>query len=180
MPRRRICRKVFAGKVIGVLSAETATPIEQVSEVNLLNLLIVDGEHSVRTACLDVAQSLGFHAQQADNLGDAYHILDNTGVDVVLLDLHVPDGAGPFPTAILIHGGGFDQGSKSTNVKPLFEPLANAQFAWFSIERAAATDFPLRVGTTQSVPACGPLPGPVLEVCCSAAIGVVADVQATE
>ena len=94
MPRRRICRKVFAGKVIGVLSAETATPIEQVSEVNLLNLLVVDGEHSVRTACLDVAQSLGFHAQQADNLGDAYHILDNTGVDVVLLDLHVPGGNG--------------------------------------------------------------------------------------
>jgi acetyl esterase len=52
----------------------------------------------------------------------------------VLLDLHVPDGPGPFPAAILIHGGGFDEGSKSTNVKPLFEPLANAGFAWFSID----------------------------------------------
>jgi acetyl esterase len=52
----------------------------------------------------------------------------------VLLDLHVPDGAGLFPAAILIHGGGFDEGSKSTNPKPLFEPLANAGFAWFSID----------------------------------------------
>src|ERR1035437_8142600 len=41
----------------------------------------------------------------------------------VLLDLHVPDGPGPFPAAILIHGGGFDEGSRSTNVKPLFDVL---------------------------------------------------------
>src|SRR5437763_4466045 len=47
----------------------------------------------------------------------------------VRLDLHVPDGAGPFPAAILIHGGGFDEGSKSTNVRPLFEPLTKAGFA---------------------------------------------------
>ena len=52
----------------------------------------------------------------------------------VLLDLHVPDGAGPFPAAVLVHGGGFDEGSKSTNVRPLFDVLANAGFAWFSID----------------------------------------------
>ncbi|MBV8816999.1 MAG: alpha/beta hydrolase [Acidobacteriaceae bacterium] len=59
----------------------------------------------------------------------------------ILLDLHVPDGSGPFPAAILIHGGGFDQGSKSTNVKPLFEPLAHAGFAWFSIDYRMAPEF---------------------------------------
>jgi acetyl esterase len=59
----------------------------------------------------------------------------------VLLDLHVPDGAGPFPAAILVHGGGFDEGSKSTNVRPLFEPLANAGFAWFSIDYRMAPEF---------------------------------------
>jgi alpha-L-fucosidase 2 len=52
----------------------------------------------------------------------------------LLLDLHVPDGAGPFPAAILVHGGGFDEGNRSTNVRPLFDPLANAGFAWFSID----------------------------------------------
>ena len=59
----------------------------------------------------------------------------------VLLDLHVPDGAGPFPAAILVHGGGFDGGSKSTNCRPLFEPLANAGFAWFSIDYRMAPEF---------------------------------------
>lgn len=62
----------------------------------------------------------------------------------LLLDLHVPDGPGPFPAAILVHGGGFDGGSKSTNVRPLFEPLSEAGFAWFSIDYrlAPAAQFP--------------------------------------
>jgi alpha-L-fucosidase 2 len=59
----------------------------------------------------------------------------------VLLDLHVPDGPGPFPAAILVHGGGFDEGSKSTNVRPLFDVLANAGYAWFSIDYRMAPEF---------------------------------------
>ncbi|MBV9082709.1 MAG: alpha/beta hydrolase [Acidobacteriaceae bacterium] len=59
----------------------------------------------------------------------------------LLLDLHVPDGPGPFPVAILVHGGGFDQGSRKTNVRPLLEPLANAGFAWFSIDYRLAPEF---------------------------------------
>jgi acetyl esterase len=59
----------------------------------------------------------------------------------VLLDLHVPEGPGPFPAAILIHGGGFDEGSRSTNCRPLFEPLANAGLAWFSIDYRMAPKF---------------------------------------
>jgi acetyl esterase len=63
------------------------------------------------------------------------------GGHALLLDLHVPDGAGPFPAAILIHGGGFDEGSRSTNVRPLFDLLANAGFAWFSIDYRMAPQF---------------------------------------
>src|SRR5579864_6829184 len=63
------------------------------------------------------------------------------GGKALLLDLHIPDGDGPFPTAILVHGGGFDEGSKSTNVRPLFDVLANAGFAWFSIDYRLAPDF---------------------------------------
>jgi alpha-L-fucosidase 2 len=59
----------------------------------------------------------------------------------VLLDLHVPDGPGPFPAAILVHGGGFDEGSRSTNVRPLFDVLANAGYAWFSIDYRMAPEF---------------------------------------
>src|SRR5215472_4939157 len=63
------------------------------------------------------------------------------GGKALLLDLHVPDGPGPFPAAILVHGGGFDEGSRSTNVRPLFDVLANAGFAWFSIDYRMAPEF---------------------------------------
>ncbi|HWC97005.1 MAG TPA: alpha/beta hydrolase [Candidatus Sulfopaludibacter sp.] len=66
---------------------------------------------------------------------------DRPGGKPLLLDLHVPDGAGPFPAAILIHGGGFDGGSRSTNVRPLFDVLANAGIAWFSIDYRMAPEF---------------------------------------
>src|SRR5881227_1002431 len=59
----------------------------------------------------------------------------------LLLDFHVPDGQGPFPAAILVHGGGFDEGSRSTNVRPLFEPLTKAGFAWFTIDYRLAPEF---------------------------------------
>jgi alpha-L-fucosidase 2 len=59
----------------------------------------------------------------------------------LLLDLHIPDGPGPFAAAILVHGGGFDEGSRSTNVRPLFQPLADAGFAWFSIDYRMAPQF---------------------------------------
>jgi acetyl esterase len=62
------------------------------------------------------------------------------GARSLLLDLHVPDGPGPFPAAILVHGGGFDEGSRSTNVRPLFDVLANAGFAWFSIDYRLAPE----------------------------------------
>jgi len=49
------------------------------------------------------------------------------------LDASVPDGPGPFPTAILVHGGGFTNGTKQSYIKPLFDPLTQAGFTWFTI-----------------------------------------------
>src|SRR5215510_14607927 len=63
------------------------------------------------------------------------------GGHALLLDLHVPDGPGPFPAAILVHGGGFDAGSRATNMSPVFQPLADAGFAWFSIDYRMAPEF---------------------------------------
>ena len=62
------------------------------------------------------------------------------GAKPLLLDLHIPDGAGPFAAAILVHGGGFDEGTRATNVAPLFEPLSSAGFAWFSIDYRLAPE----------------------------------------
>lgn len=74
--------------------------------------------------------------------------LDQKGVEfakpdghALLLDLHVPDGSGPFPAAILVHGGGFDGGNRATNMSPTFQPLADAGFAWFSIDYRMGPEF---------------------------------------
>ena len=49
------------------------------------------------------------------------------------LDAFVPQGEGPFPTCILVHGGAWMNGSKASYITPLFEPLSKAGFAWFTI-----------------------------------------------
>src|SRR5882757_8786098 len=56
------------------------------------------------------------------------------------LDAFVPEGAGPFPTCILVHGGGWMRGDKQSYIKPLFEPLSKAGFAWFTINYRLAPD----------------------------------------
>ncbi|HVR71178.1 MAG TPA: alpha/beta hydrolase [Vicinamibacteria bacterium] len=56
------------------------------------------------------------------------------------LDAYVPPGSGPFPAVVLVHGGGWEAGDKVTYVTPLFEPLARAGFAWFSIDYRLTPD----------------------------------------
>ncbi len=50
------------------------------------------------------------------------------------LDAFVPRAAQPVPAVIVVHGGGWEAGDKVTYVTPLFEPLARAGLAWFSID----------------------------------------------
>ncbi len=53
--------------------------------------------------------------------------------ETLRLDAVVPDGAGPFPILILIHGGGWTGGDKGGDIAPLFAPLAAAGFTCVSI-----------------------------------------------
>jgi acetyl esterase len=57
------------------------------------------------------------------------------------LDVHVPDGAGPFPAAILVHGGGWVAGDKQQYITYIFQPLTDAGFAWFSINYRLAPQY---------------------------------------
>jgi acetyl esterase/lipase len=49
------------------------------------------------------------------------------------LDANTPDGAGPFPVAILVHGGGWSTGDKAALFHIPTETLTKANFTWFSI-----------------------------------------------
>ncbi len=56
------------------------------------------------------------------------------------MDASLPMGQTNSPAAIIVHGGGWVGGDKRTTVAPLFEPLSNAGFAWFSISYRLATN----------------------------------------
>ena len=77
-----------------MIAAEAVPVSEPTSETNLLNLLIVEDDRSVRECCRDVARSLGFSTQVAESRDEACHILDAAHPDVVLLDLRLPGGNG--------------------------------------------------------------------------------------
>ncbi|MBV9124933.1 MAG: alpha/beta hydrolase [Planctomycetes bacterium] len=60
----------------------------------------------------------------------------------LLLDGHVPKGDGPFPVAILVHGGGWGSGDKQTDIiGPIAAPLTKANFTWFSINYRLAPKY---------------------------------------
>lgn len=63
----------------------------------------------------------------------------------LLLDAHIPDGPGPFPVAIIIHGGGWMNGDKETDIVPVFAPYAT-NFTWFTVA--------YRLAPTNRWPAC--------------------------
>jgi acetyl esterase/lipase len=64
-----------------------------------------------------------------------------TGDVSLKLDASVHDGPGPFPAVIIVHGGGFTGGNKHVYVTPMFEPLTQARFVWFSIDYRLAPQY---------------------------------------
>jgi acetyl esterase len=58
------------------------------------------------------------------------------------LDECTPDGAGPFPAVIIVHGGGWTAGDKRRDVSVLCPPLTSAGLAWFSINYRLAPQSP--------------------------------------
>ncbi len=63
------------------------------------------------------------------------------GGEKLLLDACVPNGGGPFPVAILVHGGGWSSGDKLRGHIPVLESLTTAKFTWFSINYRLAPKY---------------------------------------
>ncbi len=68
------------------------------------------------------------HAQLLENIE-----YSQAGGVSLRLDARIPDGAGPFAAAIIVHGGAWVTGDRRTSVQPLFQPLTDARIATFSI-----------------------------------------------
>src|SRR5436190_3058667 len=65
------------------------------------------------------------------------------GGESLKLDAHIPEGKGPFPAIILVHGGGWTAGHKTVNfVKDLFPVLEQTGMAWFTIDYRLAPKHP--------------------------------------
>jgi two-component system response regulator HydG len=77
-----------------VIATEPHPASEQTSESNLLNLLIVEDERAVRECCREVARSVGFGTHLAESRDQALRMLEAYTIDVVLLDLRLPNNNG--------------------------------------------------------------------------------------
>jgi acetyl esterase len=51
----------------------------------------------------------------------------------LLMDAWLPDGPGPFPAVIWVHGGGFTGGDKQPYPKEILQKVEQAGLAWFSV-----------------------------------------------
>ena len=77
-------------------------------------------------------------AQEADAIVHRDIEYGQAGGEKLLLDVSVPEGEGPVPVAILVHGGGWGSGDKAlvdggAGIGVWFGPLTAAKYTWFSI-----------------------------------------------
>ncbi len=63
------------------------------------------------------------------------------GTESLKLDLCTPAGRGPFPAALLVHGGGWTAGERSQAARGLVHPLTKAGIAWLAVDYRLAPRF---------------------------------------
>src|SRR5579864_7829554 len=89
-------------------------------------------------SCILICLVLGRAAGAADFKNVQFAEVDGVRL---MMDAHVPEGIGPFPAAVLVHGGGWVAGDKQQYITYIFQPLSDAGFAWFSINYRLAPQY---------------------------------------
>lgn len=96
--------------------------LKQVSNFRIVLLFII------------LIRSLSVNAQTDTQITHSDVEYGQVAGEKLLLDVHEPDGKGPFPVAIYVHGGGWIGGDKANpDDSPMLEILNKASFTWFSI-----------------------------------------------
>ena len=91
---------------------------------------------SIDRRVLSLASALCLSTAVAATMTDSDQTIEYSspaGVPLYM-DVSIPGGAGPFPAAVIVHGGGWVRGDRRVDVAPLFQPLENAGIAWFSVD----------------------------------------------
>ena len=107
------------------------------SNVKILTFLMLLFALSLRAQTNSIAAPYGanhFNVQYGEAAGQK-----------LFLDAHVPDGPGPFPTLIIVHGGGWMASDKEKDIVPVLAPYAT-NFTWFTVN--------YRLAPTNHWPAC--------------------------
>ena len=73
-----------------MIATAEITSTHEIAGANLLNLLVVDDERTIREGCRDAAHIAGFNTFIADSAEHAGKMLDQQAIDIVLLDLRLP------------------------------------------------------------------------------------------
>ena len=77
-----------------VMEVSVDTEILASQPTNLLSLLVIDDERSIRDACQEIAVSLGYEVTTTESAERAYRILADKTHDIALLDLRLPGASG--------------------------------------------------------------------------------------
>jgi len=89
-----------SGVLVGVspvrhrASGQTVAHTAAAEHFELIHVLVVDDEESMRKACCEVAAGLGFAVAEADSATSARELLKHQRIDLLLLDLKLPGGGG--------------------------------------------------------------------------------------
>src|ERR1035441_9701350 len=81
-----------------VFNSRTMAFIPQVAEPAIaLHLLVVDADSAVRSACAEIAASLGYAVESTGDLGQARSLLRGHAADILLVNLPSGSNQGPNP-----------------------------------------------------------------------------------
>jgi two-component system response regulator HydG len=85
-----------SGVLVGLSPLETpkSSATKLPGSAPTLHVLVVDDDSSVRIACCTIAENMGCAVEGAENLTRARAVLKHRKIDVLLLDLKLPDGGG--------------------------------------------------------------------------------------
>src|SRR6202042_1145066 len=89
-----------SGVLVGVSPVEAGLPVDEAARTGLtegtasLHVLVVDDDAAIRKACCVIAAGKGFAVAEAGSVAQARAILKHRKIDLLLLDLKLPDGGG--------------------------------------------------------------------------------------